>query len=60
MANTIEQLDNLIADTLSAWNIYTTLIALVLVTFIAYPIIYGAEPDTHPLLRNGLLERMVI
>ncbi|KAH0343861.1 acetyl-CoA synthetase-like protein, partial [Aureobasidium melanogenum] len=50
MANMIEQLDALIADTLSAWNIYTTLIALALFTFVAYPLIFWAEPDTHPLL----------
>jgi hypothetical protein len=50
MANLIEQLDALIADTLSAWNLYTTLIALALFAFVAYPLIFWAEPDTHPLL----------
>jgi hypothetical protein len=50
MGNMIEQLDALIADTLSAWNLYTTLIALVLFAFVAYPLIFWAEPDTHPLL----------
>lgn len=50
MANMIEQLDALIADTLSAWNLYTTLIALALFAFVAYPLIVWAEPDTHPLL----------
>ncbi|THW12044.1 acetyl-CoA synthetase-like protein [Aureobasidium pullulans] len=50
MAGLIEQLDALIADTLSAWNLYTTLIALVLFAFVAYPLVFWAEPDTHPLL----------
>jgi len=50
MGNMIEQLDALIADTLSAWNLYTTLIALVLFAFVAYPLVFWAEPDTHPLL----------
>ncbi|KAI4723104.1 acetyl-CoA synthetase-like protein [Aureobasidium sp. EXF-10727] len=50
MAGIIEQLDALIADTLSAWNIYTTLIALALFAFVAYPLVFWAEPDTHPLL----------
>jgi hypothetical protein len=50
MASVIEQLDALIADTLSAWNLYTTLIALALFAFVAYPLIFWAEPDTHPLL----------
>lgn len=50
MAGLIEQLDALIADTLSAWNIYTTIIALILVGFVAYPLIFWDDPDTHPLL----------
>ncbi|KAK6004428.1 hypothetical protein QM012_008290 [Aureobasidium pullulans] len=50
MANMVEQLDALIADTLSTWNLYTTLIALALFAFVAYPLIFWAEPDTHPLL----------
>ncbi|KAG9720513.1 hypothetical protein KCU73_g14518, partial [Aureobasidium melanogenum] len=50
MANMVEQLDALIADTLSAWNLYTTLIALALFAFVAYPLIFWPEPDTHPLL----------
>lgn len=50
MANWIEQLDASIASTLSQWDIYTTLIAVVLVAFVAYPLISYDEPDTHPLL----------
>ncbi|KAI5208343.1 hypothetical protein AUEXF2481DRAFT_30590 [Aureobasidium subglaciale EXF-2481] len=50
MGNLIEQLDALIADTFSAWNLYTTLIALALFAFVAYPLIFWLEPDTHPLL----------
>ncbi|KAI5198128.1 acetyl-CoA synthetase-like protein [Aureobasidium subglaciale] len=50
MGNMIEQLDALIADTFSAWNLYTTLIALALFAFVAYPLIFWLEPDTHPLL----------
>ena len=46
----LETLDQKIAATLSDWNLYTTLIALSIVTFLAYPIIYPSEPDTHPLL----------
>lgn len=50
MANAIEQLDAKIAEVFAAWNIYTTIIALVLAAFIVYPIIFWDEPDTHPLL----------
>lgn len=50
MANVIEKADAQIASFLSDWSIVTTLIALTIVAFVAYPIIYAAEPDTHPLL----------
>lgn len=50
MANVIEQLDAKIADVLASWNIYTTLIAVILAGFVVYPLIFWDEPDTHPLL----------
>lgn len=46
----LETLDTKIASTLADWNLYTTVLALVIVGFLAYPIIYAEEPDTHPLL----------
>ena len=46
----LETLDQKIATTLSDWNLYTTLIAVSIVAFLAYPIVYPSEPDTHPLL----------
>lgn len=46
----LETLDQQIAATLSDWNLYTTLIAASIVAFLAYPIVYPSEPDTHPLL----------
>ena len=46
----LETLDQKIAATLSDWNLYTTLIAVSIVAFLAYPIVYPSEPDTHPLL----------
>lgn len=46
----LETLDQKIATTLSDWNLYTTLIAVSIVVFLAYPIVYPSEPDTHPLL----------
>ena len=50
MANVIEQLDAQVATLLSDWGLLTTLLALLIVGFVAYPIIYPEEPDTHPLL----------
>lgn len=50
MTNLVEQLDAKLAELLAAWNIYTTLIALVLGAFLVYPLLFWDEPDTHPLL----------
>ena len=44
----LETLDQKIATTLSDWNLYTTLIAVSIVAFLAYPIVYPSEPDTQP------------
>ncbi|KAI7590929.1 acetyl-CoA synthetase-like protein, partial [Hortaea werneckii] len=46
----LESLDYKIAEVLSDWGILTTLLALVILAFVAYPILYPDEPDTHPLL----------
>ncbi|KAI7296639.1 acetyl-CoA synthetase-like protein, partial [Hortaea werneckii] len=46
----LESLDLKIAEVLSDWGIVTTLLALVILAFVAYPILYPDEPDTHPLL----------
>lgn len=50
MASMIGQLDSLLAETLSAWNIYTTVIAGFIVLFAGYSIFAQAEPDLHPML----------
>ncbi|KAI6808802.1 acetyl-CoA synthetase-like protein [Hortaea werneckii] len=46
----LESLDYKIAEVLSDWGIVTTGLALVILAFVAYPILYPDEPDTHPLL----------
>lgn len=50
MSNVVEQLDAKIAELLSSWNIYTTVIAIIFAGFIVYPLFFWDEPDTHPLL----------
>ncbi|KAK4934184.1 hypothetical protein LTR66_015685, partial [Elasticomyces elasticus] len=50
MANLIEQLDAQISTVLSDWSLSTTILATLLVLFIAYPIFTYSDPDTHPLL----------
>ena len=50
MANLIEQLDAQISALFASWNLYTTIIVVVLAAFLLYPLIFWEEPDTHPLL----------
>ncbi|KAL2354661.1 hypothetical protein BJ546DRAFT_975518 [Cryomyces antarcticus] len=50
MPNIVEQLDAKISEALSGWNLYTTVLALVVFAYIAYPIVFHDEPDTHPML----------
>ena len=50
MTNILERLDNQLSNLLSGWSLSTTLLALIIAAFVAYPIIYSIEPDTHPLL----------
>lgn len=50
MAEYLAQLDSLIADTVADWTHLTTFLAVIIVIFVAYPILSPSEPDTHPLL----------
>lgn len=45
-----QQLDSQLENILADWNIYTTLIALVLVVFLISPLFLYTEPDVHPLI----------
>lgn len=46
----LEQLDYQLEQLLSTWSIYTTIISVLLVAFLLYPVFFSPEPDTHPLL----------
>ena len=50
MTNIVEQIDEQLAALLSSWDVYTTIIALILAVFVIYPLFLGQEPDTHPML----------
>lgn len=50
MAGLIDQLDEKVSEVLSAWNIYTSILALVIVGFGIWTILDNADTDTHPLL----------
>lgn len=45
-----QQLDSQLENILLGWNIYTTLIALVLAAYLVSPLFLYTEPDVHPLL----------
>ena len=46
----LQQVDSQLEHMLASWNIYTTLIALVLAAYLISPLFLYTEPDTHPLL----------
>jgi hypothetical protein len=50
MANIVEQLDSQVARLLSDWSIITTVLAVLIVGLVVSPLLFPAEPDTHPLL----------
>ena len=46
----LTQLDAFTSDLLSGWNIYTSIFAVLLLAFVAYPLLTGQDPDTHVFL----------
>ena len=46
----LAQIDSQLDQFLSGWDIYSTTLALLLVTFLVYPLFFTKDPDTHPLL----------
>ncbi|KAL8824584.1 MAG: hypothetical protein Q9170_008111 [Blastenia crenularia] len=46
----MQQLDAQIEQLFAGWNIYTTILCLVIVTYLVYPIFFSPDPDTHPFL----------
>ncbi len=49
-ASILQQLDSQLERILADWNIYTTLIALILALYLVSPLYLYTEPDVHPLL----------
>ena len=52
----LQQLDAQLEQILKGWNIYTTLIFIVLISYLLYPVFFTPEPDVHPMLlaRQGI------
>ena len=46
----LEQIDSQLEQALASWNIYTTLICIILSTYLIYPLFFYKEPDIHPLI----------
>ena len=42
--------DSLIAEVLADWNVFSTVIAVAIVSFLFLTFYFGKEPDTHPYL----------
>ena len=50
MAGLIEQLDAQLEQLFASWNLWSTLLVLVFLTVLGWPLLTYKEPDTHPLL----------
>ena len=50
MASFFQALDQKLAAGISDWNMYTTILLLLLFTVFVYPAFFGQDPDIHPLL----------
>ncbi|EXJ93488.1 hypothetical protein A1O1_01880 [Capronia coronata CBS 617.96] len=48
--NTAERIDAAIAEFFSSWDIFTTILVIVLAAVLIYPLLTGRDPDTHPFL----------
>ena len=46
----LEQIDSQLEHLFAGWSIYTTILTLVFVGYLAYPVFFTYDPDTHPLL----------
>ena len=42
---TIEKMDAYLSDLFAAWDIYTTLIATIVLIFVAYPLLTWKDPE---------------
>ncbi|KAI9793427.1 MAG: hypothetical protein M1816_000320 [Peltula sp. TS41687] len=49
MSSFLDKLDAQLVHIISEWNFYTTILALLVVTILAYGILTWRDPDTHPL-----------
>ena len=43
-------IDSYIEQFFAGWSVYTSLLTVVFLAYLTYPLFFGKEPDTHPLL----------
>lgn len=43
-------IDSYIEQLFAGWSIYSSLLTVIFVSYLLYPLFFGKEPDTHPLL----------
>ncbi|MCJ1403006.1 hypothetical protein MMC11_006228 [Xylographa trunciseda] len=46
----LERIDSQLENLFAGWSIYTTILALVIVGYLIYPVLFTYDADTHPLL----------
>jgi hypothetical protein len=50
MSNWITRVDAYADRLLAGWNIYSTAIAVLLISFLLYPLFFSKSPDEHPFI----------
>lgn len=50
MSSFFQSADFYVAEALKSWNIYSTVLVVLLSILVSYPVFFPSEPDTHPLL----------
>lgn len=48
--NLLQRLDETVTQVVGQWNIYTTLLAVTIVSVLVYQVATSKDPDTHPML----------
>jgi len=48
--STTQIIDSYIEQLFAGWSIYSSLLTVIFVAYLLYPLFFGKEPDTHPLL----------
>ena len=50
ISSALQQLDAQIEQAIRGWNIYSTIISIVFICYLFYPLFFTPDPDVHPML----------